>query len=408
MKYLSMITLILALIVSTPLSSGAEENVSNQQYIGFYNGINQSTLKYSIGTSSTVDKIKWGKSNVPILSPREGLFDGWGLNGAFPIQIGEQIFVYYSGNNGTAWNGIGVAIFTKDLHLVSRPRQPILSMGDTGSWDDSKIFRPIVMINDASTDPTKKYIMYYTGADNKGINKGGIAYSADGLNWTKYHQNPVMSNGSAGDFDSLWAMPEYIIKKDSLYYMVYKGYNGKNVETGLATSENLDGPWNKHSTNPIVKSRSSAKQNLISDAKSGEKTIKVADSSVFELDEPSYLSSNSGTENVRIKSKPDSTTIELYEPVILDHSKSGNASIKSVVSHSVGPNQLEYDGKTWRLYGSSWGVVKGYETTTLAEGPSLDELQWSFSNMPTLNYDTVVTQDWDSQSQENLKFIQIK
>lgn len=410
-RFVSIIVILLFLIAffSTPQNSTittAEEK--NNRWLGFYNGLNNEYPVFSIGSTTSVDKINWGRSTNPLLTARENLFDSHGLNGPFPVKVGDLIYLYYAGYNGKKWSGIGLAILTKDLHIVSRPRQPVLSLGESGSWDDSKIFRPVIIYDPNSIDPQKRFIMYYTGADSTGVNKGGIAFSEDGLKWIKSKSNPVLDNGKSGDFDSLWAMPENIKKVDGIYYMLYNGYNGDRIQTGLATSDSIEGPWEKSAHNPILKSRASAKQNLINDAPANSTIIQVSDSSVFEVDEACFLSSSTGTENVRIKTILDSNRVELYEPTVFDHTTTNKAVLNSILSHAVGPNQLEYDGVKWMVYGSAWGVIRGYETTTYAEGESLTSLKWIHKKMPTLNYDTVIEKDWDSKSQENLKFIQIE
>ena len=393
------VLLLILIIILTQTSTVAE---IRSEYIGFYNGWNQNTYP-SIGIASSVDGLKWGKSISPLLTSRTNLFDSRNLNGPYPITVGNYIYLYYAAYNGTKWEGIGLTIFTKDMKIISRPRKPVLSLGVQGNWDDTKVFRPIIIYDSKALDSNKRFKMIYTGGNINGINQAGLAYSPDGVIWTKYSNNPIIANGQ-DTWDSIWVMPDNIIKIDDIYYIVYNGYNGTDVLTGIATASTIEGDWTKYASNPVLSNRPNAIQILTQDTSSA--IIHVNDSSVFEINEPCYLTSTAGTENVRVKLKPSSTTIELYESPIYTHTISGNASIKSILSKQVGPNQIEYDGFKWKIYGSSWGVISPYETTTYAEGTTLDNMQWIYEKMPTLNYDTV-SSDWDSVSQENLKFITI-
>lgn len=404
MRKLYLLLTIALLTIGFQSSTFATEDSTEYKLIGFYNGLNKSEKVFSIGTASSEDGVDWGRSVTPLLQARENLFDSKGMNAPFPIQVGKFIYVYYAGYNGVKWGGIGLAIMTEDFRIISRPRTPVLKTGQSGSWDDMKVFRPYVTVTN-NPDQSKRFMMYYTGSDSTGINKGGIAYSADGINWVKSSINPVISNGSLNDFDSQWAMPEYITKVNETYYMLYNGYDGDKIQTGYATSTNLEGPWDKSPSNPILKARSGSSQIITQDTVQGSDIVKVSSANVFHEDEESFLSSTAGTENVRVKEIVDANTVRLYDPIVYNHTVSGGAVLKSVLSRSVGPNQLEYKNNKWIVYGSAWGVIPTFETTTYAEGSSLDNLEWVYEKMPTLNYDTINQRDWDSISQENLKFI---
>jgi predicted GH43/DUF377 family glycosyl hydrolase len=394
---------------SAPSSSVSENKTENctdnsqLNYIGFYNGWNKMASP-SIGIALSGDGIRWEKSPLPLLTPRTNEFDSGRLNGPYPVLVGDNIYIYYAAYNGSTWDGIGLSILDKDRKIQSRPTKPVLSLGSQGSWDDTKIFRPIVIHDSITSDSGKRFTMIYTGGNSSGINQAGLAFSADGAEWTKYSNNPIILTGQNGSWDSVWVMPDNIVKIGDTYYIVYNGYNGKNVNIGIITTSEIEGAWTKYSNNPLLTNRPDATQTLTQNTNTNSAIIFVNNSSVFEVDEPCFLTSVAGTEIVRIKSRPGSATIELYEPPHYSHTLSGNALIKSIMQKNVGPNQLEYDGSKWKLFGSAWGAVSPYETTIYAEGPTFDKIQWIYKKMPTLNYEPFST-DWDAVSQENLKFI---
>jgi len=379
-------------------------SLNTAHYLGFYNGMNVAGTAQGIGYAISEDRLSFSRSALRLLEPRTGLFDNSHLNAPCPVQVGDLIYLFYAGYNSNY--RIGLAILTKDLQVISRPRHAVLDLGAASSWDDTKIFRPFVLYNSNAADSNKRFTMFYNGANSGGVNQQGIAYSPDGLTWTKYGSNPILSPGSAGAWDDAWVLADWIILVGSTYYMFYNGYDGSTaIQTGVATAPSLEGPWTKDAGNPILSSRASATQNLTADASAGATTLSVTDSSVFEVDEPCFLTASTGTEDVRVKSKPNGTTIELYEPIIAAYTTANSAKIVSMLQKSVGPNQVVYENGLWKVYGSAWSAVSGYEVSTLAEGSGLNALQWSYANMPVLNYDSVVTANWDSKSQENLKFI---
>lgn len=83
----------------------------------------------------------------------------------------------------------------------------------------------------------------------------GLATSTDGLVWNRYHANPVFqASGTEGAFDKLYANRADIYKSGSVYYMYYNGFNGQQSgvgKIGLATSS--DGiNWTRYANNPIL------------------------------------------------------------------------------------------------------------------------------------------------------------
>lgn len=371
------------------------------KHIGFYNGMNVANSNYAIGVSSSWDGVSFSRSVTPLLLPRPGLFDSHGLNAPHPVQVGDQIHVYYAGFNGTAYNGIGVAVLNPDLTIVERPRAPILGFSGTG-WESAKIFRPFVILDEVEVDPAKRFKMFYTGAGSDGKNYSGIAFSPDGIKgWVRYSGNPVLSPSGSG-WDSLWTMAEHVSKIGTEYVMLYNGYDGVKIQTGYATSASLLGPWSKSAANPILSPRPLANQALAAPVAKGSNVITMMMATAFSVGEPIFIASSSGVENLRVKAIVNPTTITTTELTTMAHP---TGSVASVLSGSTGPNQLVYDGTTYRVFGSAWNAVTAYEVTTLAEGPSLDALQWKLDAMPVMNFSTLPTSDWDSRSQENLKFL---
>jgi hypothetical protein len=99
--------------------------------------------------------------------------------------------------------------------------------------------------------------MYYTSHDGGDMGSrdrnGNYAYSDDGIDWTEYASNPVLPNG---DPDSLWdglvVDTECILNDNGTYMLYYTGDTGSTNQwqTGLATS--TDGvTWSKDPNNPV-------------------------------------------------------------------------------------------------------------------------------------------------------------
>jgi predicted GH43/DUF377 family glycosyl hydrolase len=137
---------------------------------------------------------------------------------------------YAESQDGISWNTIGSA--------------PVLTKGTPGSWDDLNVV-PAVVIR-----VNNQYRMYYMGCrDSYGTMSVGLALSSDGIHWEKT-STPVMA--ASPEYYAI-ALSD-IVQKDSMF-IAYFNYNtsrsGSNNIIGRATS--FDGiNWTMYTGNPIV------------------------------------------------------------------------------------------------------------------------------------------------------------
>jgi predicted GH43/DUF377 family glycosyl hydrolase len=81
----------------------------------------------------------------------------------------------------------------------------------------------------------------------------GYATSADGINWDKYPANPVLSVGAADSFDDLQVAEPRVLKIDTSYRMYYTGQNSSTRQKALGMATSVDGiAWTKYSANPLI------------------------------------------------------------------------------------------------------------------------------------------------------------
>jgi len=136
--------------------------------------------------------------------------------------------------------GIGMAQTTWEKY----PANPVLNLGDDGSWDEVHVSHPCVLF-DGST-----YHLWYVG-DNGSLRGIGYARSNNGVVWEKYPGNPVLTDGLGDVWDGDFVSQPYVLHDGTQYCMWYSGYDGSNLRIGYATSD--DGiVWNKHAANPVL------------------------------------------------------------------------------------------------------------------------------------------------------------
>lgn len=122
---------------------------------------------------------------------------------------------------------------------------PILTPGPAGSWDALSLATPAVF----ELEP-ERYMMWYTGAGASG-RQIGVAYSTDGMSWTKHVDNPVLRPGVAGAWDGREVAHPSVRYDGTLFTMVYTGWDDTGSALGVATS--LDGiEWTRSTANPVL------------------------------------------------------------------------------------------------------------------------------------------------------------
>lgn len=152
------------------------------------------------------------------------------------VYDGASFMMWYGGRNSTSLqvDNIGLATSTDGITWTRSQNNPVLKLGPPGSWDCCSVNEPSV-IRDGSG-----YKMWYTGGHYTGgtaIRAIGLATSTDGVNWTKYPGNPVLSKGPAGSFDDSRATYPEVIHYDG-YTMYYRGVTAAGVsQIGIATSQ---------------------------------------------------------------------------------------------------------------------------------------------------------------------------
>jgi predicted GH43/DUF377 family glycosyl hydrolase len=136
---------------------------------------------------------------------------------------------YAESQNGISWNTIG--------------SNPVLYPGNSGSWD-SHFVVPAVVIKVNSL-----YKMFYLGGPvNFSPLSVGLATSIDGIHWDKYN-TPVLTPNN--QYNSIGLTD--IVVKDSVYngYFNYTTPNSSVTKIGLVTS--LNGiNWTFYSGNPVL------------------------------------------------------------------------------------------------------------------------------------------------------------
>ncbi len=98
------------------------------------------------------------------------------------------------------------------VRFIPYEGNPVFQGTDTNTWDKKIRERGYILFED------DLYKMWYTGyRDNNEAKSLGYATSKDGINWTRYAENPI--------FNKKWTEDMIVIKADGKYYMYAEGEN---------------------------------------------------------------------------------------------------------------------------------------------------------------------------------------
>lgn len=239
------------------------------EYLMWYRGDILGSRIQQIGYAVSKDGIHWKKYiDNPVFKVNKNDWDNVSVLAPFVIYDHGRFKLYYRGSNSfnQDHSSIGLAISSDGISWSRDRRNPILTIGAQGEWDDKQVGDPSVLYNSGY----KIYQMWYSGAsyqvhakiyqksdihitDSAGYRKMiGYAVSEDGIYWEKYKGNPVLELGGEGDWDSDKVDNPFVMLDEGIYKMWYRGGNRKSYEIGYATSK--DGiHWTKYKGNPVIK-----------------------------------------------------------------------------------------------------------------------------------------------------------
>lgn len=196
---------------------------------------------------------------VDVKNPALGIsqdWDHWPAIGSI-IKSGGAYYMYYTA--GIFGGGqVGLAVATSPDGPWKKYGIPILATGAPGEWDDYALAQPRVY------KFGQTYYMYY-GA-NQNTWRGGrypwrigmaTASSPEGP-WTKHSGNPILNPGELGAWDGLGISLGSVSRVGDEYWMWYVGWNeqlDEYAQIGISIAKIPEGPWASFEGNPVFAPR---------------------------------------------------------------------------------------------------------------------------------------------------------
>lgn len=124
----------------------------------------------------------WTVHEEPVLTPGdEGAWDDLRVTRPSVVVVGDELYMYYAGEDATGATGVGLATSTDGLEWTKRPEPVLVPEG----WEDH-LERPDVVLTDDG------FVMIYRGSVGGPM---GLATSADGVEWARVSDEPVFVEG---------------------------------------------------------------------------------------------------------------------------------------------------------------------------------------------------------------------
>lgn len=133
------------------------------------------------------DGIQWTRHPQPVLrgGPR-GSWDERGIADPYVVRYGGWYYCYYLGQDRARRQRLGVARSQDGVVWTRLRTNPVLEIGEDGTFDENGLGEPAVWHAHGS------YWMLYTGRDRREVRRMGLARSPDGVRWTRV-PSPVIA-----------------------------------------------------------------------------------------------------------------------------------------------------------------------------------------------------------------------
>jgi predicted GH43/DUF377 family glycosyl hydrolase len=248
--------------VLTPGTTGSWDDVgvgaasviydtNDNLYKMWYTGYSDDDI-LKIGYAYSSDgKTNWVKADAdgapvgPVLSP-SGADEAAGVGSPCVLKIGGTFYMWYTGYKDVSGNKVPQIFLAESSDGTTWNRQnggaAVLPQESGIAWENKGVHSASV-IYDTSAPHFK---MWYTGRSGTtliGDSSIGYATSDNGVAWTKYVSNPVLSPGGSTFYQQGVAVAQ-VLKSATGYNMWFSGYNNYHagdIEVKIGHTSSTDG-----------------------------------------------------------------------------------------------------------------------------------------------------------------------
>jgi predicted GH43/DUF377 family glycosyl hydrolase len=202
--------------------------------------------KKSIALTESKDGIHWSTPEIVLPpDPQTGWEDD--MNRPVVVRRDDGLHMWYTGQAGSK-SKIGYAKSANGRDWVRQSSKPVLEA--TLPWEKVAVMCPHVMWDERD----HLWKLWYSGGEQYEPNAIGYATSSDGLHWTKYAANPVITPAPGAEWEKQRVTAAQVILREGWYCAFYIGFRDvDHAQIGLARSKDGITNWIRHPANPIVR-----------------------------------------------------------------------------------------------------------------------------------------------------------
>lgn len=183
----------------------------------------------ALGQMNSLDAegLEWQHPELPIYRPSAGAWDAMYIGGPTVIKGPDGLWrLYYSGAGLPNGTGIGLLTSTDGQTWNAYPNNPVIKCNPK-DWDEEILEQAVAYYKD-------QYWIWYSAYKRPLTDKTsisiGVATSIDGINWTKYSDNPVINPGSEGSWNDLSVLaPDVRVEDDGTLLMFAYGRAKRDI-----------------------------------------------------------------------------------------------------------------------------------------------------------------------------------
>ena len=234
-----------------------DNGVYKMWFEGHGNLYDDSQIFYSESENGITD---WVENDEPVISSGENGDWNREKKPGSVIIVNDTIKMWYSASSDDFNFDMSIGYAKRHVNDTEWDilADPVLVKGEPGKWDETGVFYPVVYYDEDAAD-NEKYKMWYEGIEGSSVyDPDGIGYatSADGIDWTKHNENPVIGLESGSYYDT-WIIPTSVLFYEGEYHLYFTGWDGTGTSpwryftVGHATSTNGI-EWYEISEDPVL------------------------------------------------------------------------------------------------------------------------------------------------------------
>ena len=201
--------------------------------------------KKSIALVESTDGIHWSAPEI-VLEPNPDTKWESDMNRPVVIKRGKTYSMWYTGQTDNhSW--IGYAISPDGKTWTRQSKEPVIS--PDLPWEKAAVMCPHVIWDEQK----KIYRMWYSGGEQYEPDAIGYAESPDGIQWTKWKNNPIFSADATNSWEQHKVTACQVLPYKNEYLMFYIGFRDvDHAQIGIARSKDGITGWQRLPANPIL------------------------------------------------------------------------------------------------------------------------------------------------------------